>query len=63
MARKFLKYTLILVGMVLCTCVAANALVFRGPYKSTPEIDSGMAVSAFTLLAGSIAVLRVRRKK
>lgn len=62
MTKKLFESALILVGLVLCTCATANALAFKVPYTS-PEIDSGLAVSAFTLLAGSIAVLRTRRKK
>lgn len=59
MTKNLLKSTLILLGFVLGTCSFANALMF----KHTPEIDPSLAVSAFALLAGSLAVLRTQRKK
>lgn len=58
--KKLLKYALMMLGFAFCSCTAAHALMFRQP---APEVDPSMVISAFTLLAGSLAVLRVRRKK
>jgi hypothetical protein len=57
--RSLLKYFLLVFGLVFCTCTAAYGLVFRK--TPHPEIDPSLAVSALTLLAGSLAVLRSRR--
>jgi hypothetical protein len=57
--KSLLKYTLGLLSIMLGTCTAAHALVFAG----RPEIDPSLAISALTLLAGSLAVLGVRRGK
>ncbi len=57
--RSLLKYALIMLGFALGSCSTAHAVVFR----YAPEVDPSLAVSGFTLLAGSLAVLRVRRKK
>jgi hypothetical protein len=62
MTKNLLRSVLIVLSLVLGICGAAQALVF-GHKVSTPEIDPGLAVSAFTLLAGSLVVLRPRRKK
>jgi LPXTG-motif cell wall-anchored protein len=32
-------------------------------FKRLPEVDPSLAISGLTLLAGTLAVLRVRRKK
>jgi hypothetical protein len=50
---------LMLLALALGTCTAAYARNGGG----YPEIDSSLAVTSLTLLAGAIAVLRVRRKK
>jgi hypothetical protein len=47
--------------MVFGICVPAHGLLFHG--QPTPEIDPSLAISAITLLAGSLVLLRVRRKK
>ncbi len=60
MMKILQKYSLVLLGFALCSCTAAHGLAFRPKY---PEVDPSLAVSAFTLLAGSLAVLRIRRKK
>ncbi len=57
-----LKSALLLLGLVLCTCTAAHGLILF-KHGSRPEIDPSLAVSALTLLAGSLAVLSIRRKK
>jgi len=48
--------------IVLGLALSASATAFAGP-PHTPEVDPGMAVSGLTLFVGSLAVLRVRRKK
>jgi hypothetical protein len=59
---KYVNPILIVLGLALCTCPAAHGLVFF-PHPHRPEIDPSLAISALTLLAGSLAVLSVRRKK
>jgi hypothetical protein len=49
-------------GLALGICASAHGMIFRNP-PHRPEIDPSMAISAVTLLAGSLAVLSVRRKK
>jgi len=46
-------------GILLSTCAPAHALMFR----HSPEVDPSLAIGALTLLAGSLAVLGIRRKK
>jgi hypothetical protein len=57
--KSFLKYSFGLLGIMLGTCAPAHALMFR----FSPEVDPSLAISALTLLAGSLAVLGVRRGK
>ena len=57
--KSFLKYALGVLGILLGTCASAHALMFR----HSPEVDPSLAISALTLLAGSLAVLGIRRKK
>jgi Na+/phosphate symporter len=59
MTKTLLKYSLVVLGIALGTCTAAHGIAF----SKKPEIDPSLAVSALTLLAGSLAVLRVRRNK
>ncbi len=59
MTKNLLKYALITLGFAFGTCTYAHALLFR----HSPEVDPSLAVSALTLLAGSLAVARIRRKK
>jgi len=61
MTKKLLESTSVLFGVLFCTSVSANAIAYVTPHH--PEIDPSLAVTAFTLLAGSLAVLRARRKK
>ncbi len=58
--RNLIKYILF-PGMVFGICFPSHGLVFHG--QPTPEIDPSLAISAITLLAGSLAVLRIRRNK
>jgi hypothetical protein len=57
--KNLLKYSLVALVIALGTCTAAYGMIF----SKKPEIDPSLAVRALTLLAGSLAVLRVRRKK
>lgn len=59
MTKNLLKYAFVVLGLALGVCAEAHGLAF---FKA-PEVDPSLAVSAFTLLAGTLAVLRVRRKK
>jgi hypothetical protein len=60
MMKNYLKFTVVL-GIVLSICVPAQGMAFK--FTHTPEIDPSLAISAITLLAGSLAVLRARRNK
>jgi hypothetical protein len=61
LVMKFLfKYSVVF-GILFGTCTSAHGLAFRG--GSNPEIDPSLAISAITLLAGSLAILRIRRNK
>lgn len=57
--KSLLKYALGLLGILLYTCAPAHALLF----KHSPEVDPSLAIGALTLLAGSLAVLGIRRGK
>jgi LPXTG-motif cell wall-anchored protein len=57
--RNLLKYSLVILGLALCTC--STAYGFGKP--SVPEVDPSLAIGGLTMLAGAIAVLRIRRKK
>jgi len=61
MNKNYLKYALVVLGLALGTCASAHGMVFGG--SRAPEIDPGLAISAITLLAGSLAVMRARRQK
>ncbi|MGA2085475.1 MAG: LPXTG cell wall anchor domain-containing protein [Terracidiphilus sp.] len=61
MTKNLLKNALVVLGLALCTCTAAHALAFT--LAPAPEVDPSLAIGGFTLLAGTLAVLRVRRKK
>jgi hypothetical protein len=52
-----------LLYLVLGICASAHGMAFKRQPPSRPEIDPSMMVSALTLLAGTLAVLRVRRNK
>jgi LPXTG-motif cell wall-anchored protein len=59
MTKSLLKYALVMLVLMLGTCATAHALMFA----HRPEVDPSLAIAGLTLLAGSLAVLRVRRKK
>jgi LPXTG-motif cell wall-anchored protein len=62
MMKSRLKSALVILCFVLGTCTVSHAMVFGGR-PARPEIDPSLAISGITLLVGSLAVLRVRRKK
>jgi putative effector of murein hydrolase len=57
MTKNLLKYALVVLGLALGTCSSAYGL------SRAPEVDSSMAISALTLLGGTLAILRARRQK
>jgi hypothetical protein len=59
--KNSIKSASVMFVMALGIC----AVAYAGPISKggAPEIDPSMAVSSLTLLAGAIAVFRVRRKK
>jgi hypothetical protein len=57
--KNLLKYALLVTGLVLSASTAAQAMMFR----PSPEVDPSLAVGAVTMLAGTLVVLRARRKK
>ncbi len=59
MSKNLLNNTLVVLGFALASCVAAHGMAF----DRRPEVDPSLAISGLTLLAGTLAVLRVRRKK
>jgi hypothetical protein len=59
MTKNLQKYALVVLGLALSTCTAAYGLAF----KRTPEVDPSLAIGGITLLAGTLAALRIRRKK
>jgi hypothetical protein len=59
MTKNLLKYVLVVLGLALGTAAAAHGMVL---FKK-PEVDPSLAISGLTLLAGTLAVLRVRRNK
>jgi hypothetical protein len=63
MMKSRTKFALVLLALALGTCTAAEALAFGGIITKSPEIDPNLAVSAVALLGGTLAVLRLRRKK
>ena len=56
-----LKCALAVMIVLFGVCSVAHGMVFHPWHK--PEIDPNLAVSSLTLLAGTLAVLRVRRRK
>ena len=61
MKKNLLKYSFVVLGLALGTCSAAFGLAF-GPGHA-PEVDPSLAIGGLTMLVGTIAVLRIRRKK
>jgi hypothetical protein len=63
MTKSLMKLMFVAFGLALCSSTAAYGLAFGPIQIDGPEIDAGLAVSALTLLAGTLAVLRARRKQ
>ena len=61
MTKNLLKYSIVMLGLALGTCSAAFGLAFKQGH--VPEIDPSLAIGGLTMLAGTIAVLRIRHKK
>lgn len=61
--KNLLKYAPLALVLAFGACTAAHGMVFGGTGGHQPEVDPSLAVSGLTLLAGTLAVLRVRRKK
>jgi hypothetical protein len=54
--KNLLRYAM----LVLVVALVGSTAAYAAP---VPEVDPGMAISAFALLAGAVTVLRVRRSK
>jgi hypothetical protein len=64
MLRNLMRPALVVLVLALCTSASAYGLIFHGGRTpEAPEIDAGLAISGLTLLVGTIAVLRARRKQ
>ncbi len=65
--KNLLKYSLMVSVLGLGAATAANAYPGWGDHHpdppAAPEVDPGMALSALTLLGGTLAVARTRRKQ
>ncbi len=67
--KNLLKYSLMVSVLGIGATTVANAFPGWGdhhpdpPAPAAPEVDPGMALSALTLLGGTLAVARTRRKQ
>jgi hypothetical protein len=61
--KKELCLSIVLLGLFSAATVFAGAGANGGQGITAPEIDPGSAISACTLLAGALAVMRGRRSK
>lgn len=59
MKKALSLYALIMFGFFVCTCTVAYA----ASVPVAPEVDVSLTVGALTLVAGTLAVLRARRKR
>jgi LPXTG-motif cell wall-anchored protein len=59
MTKNSLRFSLVVLGLAFSSCTAAYGLAF----KRLPEVDPSLTIGGLTLLAGALAILRVRRKK
>ncbi len=62
--KNLLKYSLLALVLAVGAGKFAHATPDHGfnPPPNAPEVDPGMAIGALTLLAGSITVLRSKRR-
>jgi len=60
MTKNLLKYIFLAPSFALGAGATAHALACS---LQAPEVDPSLTIGGLTLLAGTIAVLRVRRKK
>lgn len=63
MTKNLLRYALLMLGFAILLCASAPAALGGPRPPKQPEIDPSLAISGITLLVGSLAVLRGRRKK
>lgn len=76
--KKLVKYTILTLVLVLGTSTAAHAKPGKwydppkprydpppkcDPTPIAPEVDPGLAIGGFSLLAGALTVLRTRSSK
>jgi len=59
--KDLLKYSFVALSLGLCASTAAFGMAFRPGH--VPEVDPSLAIGGLTLLAGTIAVLRIKRNK
>jgi hypothetical protein len=59
--RYLLKYSFVALSLGLFASATAFGMAFRPGH--VPEVDPSLAIGGLTLLAGTIAVLRIQRKK
>jgi hypothetical protein len=57
--KNLLTRALVVLGLGLSACSAAYGYAFL----KRPEVDPSLAISGLTLLVGTLAVLRIRRRK
>ena len=62
--KNVLKYSVMGLVLALGSSVAAHAHHHQDPppAPAAPEVDPSLAIGGFTLLAGTIAVARARRR-
>ncbi|MBB6146667.1 hypothetical protein HNQ77_004646 [Silvibacterium bohemicum] len=69
--KKLFRYSTLAVGLALGTGVMAHAYDRPWPHDpgpgheapSAPEVDPSLAFSGITLLAGTLTVMRARKRK
>ena len=67
---KFLKISILAICLAAGSSTIASASdnneerhAIRHPENTAPEIDPGMAVGSLSMIGGTLAVLRSRRRK
>ncbi len=63
MTKSLLKYALLGVTLTFAASTAANADVSPPIRQTAPEIDPSLAVAAISFIAGTLIVVRARRRK